>query len=152
MSDTTKRQTDASPGSGGPEGVAGRVKSEKQIGVRLPGELIAYIEGEAKQEGVTTSEIVRRAIEFYGLPQLWAHRSRLVAESLKDSADLGRFASYEQELADSIRLLRSRLKSYDRLMTDLERQHGILRDLKETVRKSLVKLQKDIKPGGDAES
>jgi phosphate uptake regulator len=126
-----------------------REKSEKQIGVRLPRELIEYIEGESKKNNVSTSVIVREAIEFYGLPHLWARRSRHISESLKSDSDLGRYASYEKELGNNIRFLKDRLKAYERLLKDFERRYEMFRDLKEKVRRSLEKIQRDIKDGSD---
>jgi hypothetical protein len=131
--------------SGRQTGQSGRSKSEKQVGVRLPAELIEYIEGESKARNVSTSVIVREAIEFYGLPHLWTRRFRRhISESLKSDAGLGRYASYEEELENTTQSLKYKLKAYDRLLRDLEHQHEMFRDLKKNVRKSLEKIQKGI--------
>jgi hypothetical protein len=128
-----------------------RTRSEKQIGVRLPRELIEYIEVESKKNNVSTSVIVREAIEFFGLPHLWARRSRRISESLKSDADLGLYATYEEELGNNMRFLKDRLKAYERLLKDFERRYEMFQDLKANVRKSLEKIQKNIMDRSDAQ-
>jgi hypothetical protein len=126
-----------------------REKSEKQIGVRLPRELIEYIEGESRERNVSTSEIVREAIEFYGFPHLWARRLKRISELLKSDTDLGRYASYEEELRNKIRFLKYRLKAYERPLKDLERRYEMFQELKKNVTKSFEKIQRDIEDGSD---
>jgi len=126
-----------------------REKSEKQIGVRLPRELIEYIEGESRKKNVSTSEIVREAIEFYGFPHLWERKLIRISKSLQGSAGLGQYASYEEELGSKISFLKDRLKPYVRVLRNLERLHELFQELKRNVTKSFEKIQRDIEDESD---